>query len=68
MFSSQRKYGGFSLHKRDGSPFWRCSIISLHLDNELARVAAEICTLWVSLEERGKEKQLCAKVKYFKEH
>lgn len=44
------------------------SVISLHLDNELACVSAEICTLRVSLGKRGKEKQLCAKSKYIKEH
>lgn len=44
------------------------SVFSLHLDNELACVSAEICTLRVSLGKRGKEKQLCAKIKYIKEH
>lgn len=46
---------------------WCCSLSSLRLDNELACVSAGMCTLGVSLGKRGKEKQLCAKIKYIEE-
>lgn len=50
-----------SLQKWDISPFWCFGISVCIWTMSLACVSAEICTLWVSLGKRGKEKQLWVK-------